>query len=352
MHLREHVSLAPYTTFAIGGPARWFADIGSESDLLAAVSFARERQLPIFVMGGGSNLLVADEGFPGVVLHMAMGGVEEVPASGPGSRTFAVAAGENWDAFVSFTVSQNLGGMECLAGIPGTVGGTPIQNVGAYGQEVATTIRRVRALDLHSLSWVELTADQCSFSYRQSLFNTTERNRYIVTRVWFDLETEAKPVLSYPDLKRYFQDRPSPNLAQTAAAVREIRRGKGMLLVSGDPDCQSAGSFFKNPIVPAEKFNDIAAALKVDAATVPHYPAGAGTVKLPAAWLLEQAGFHKGYALGPAAISSRHTLALTNRGHAHAADVLALSDQITRGVKKRFGIELEREPILVGSRER
>jgi UDP-N-acetylmuramate dehydrogenase len=259
-----------------------------------------------------------------------------------------VAAGENWDSFVSFAVNQGLGGIECLAGIPGTVGGTPIQNVGAYGQEVANTIRQVRALDLQTMQWVELPADQCGFRYRGSIFNTTERNRYIITRIDFALQVDALPLLSYADLQSYFQNRPLPNLSETATAVREIRRAKGMLLVPDDPDCRSAGSFFKNPIVAQGKLEQIAAAAGIDSAAIPQYPAGVGKVKLPAAWLLDQAGFHKGYSLGPAAISMRHTLALTNRGNASAADILALSALIRESVKGRFGVDLQPEPIIVG----
>jgi len=348
MHLLEHVILASYTTFGIGGPARWFAEIHSEDDLHAALAFAREHRLPIFVLGGGSNVLVADEGFPGVVLHMQLKGIHELPWSAAGTRLFAVAAGENWDSFVSFAVNPGLGGIECLAGIPGTVGGTPIQNVGAYGQEVANTIRQVRALDLQTMQWVELPADQCGFRYRGSIFNTTERNRYIITRIDFALQVDALPLLSYADLRSYFQNRPLPNLSETATAVREIRRAKGMLLVPDDTDCRSAGSFFKNPIVAQGKLEQIAAAAGIDSAAIPQYPAGVGKVKLPAAWLLDQAGFHKGYSLGPAAISMRHTLALTNRGNASAADILALSALIRESVKSLFGVDLQPEPIIVG----
>jgi UDP-N-acetylmuramate dehydrogenase len=346
---REQVLLAPYTTFGIGGPARWFAEVNSEGDLLTAVTFARERHLPIFVLGGGSNVLIADEGFPGVVIHIAMQGIDEIPSADPATRRFAVAAGENWDNFVSFAVARNLGGIECLAGIPGTVGGTPIQNVGAYGQEVATTITGVRVLDVESLQWKKLSAGQCGFSYRQSIFNTAQRNRYIVTQVYFDLKTDAQPTLRYRDLQHYFKNRLAPGLAETAAAVREIRHAKGMLLVPGEADCRSAGSFFKNPTVPFDKLNEIAALLSFDVETIPKFPAGSDTVKLPAAWLLEQAGFHRGYALGSAALSMRHTLAITNTGNARAADILALGNQIISKVEDRFGILLEREPLLIGS---
>jgi UDP-N-acetylmuramate dehydrogenase len=342
LKIAENVVLAPYTTFQIGGPARWFAEARDEEGIVAAVNFARERQLKLFVLGGGSNVLVEDTGFDGLVLHMVSSGIEQVEDQG----TFAVAAGEDWDNFVSFAVARNYGGTECLAGIPGTVGGTPIQNVGAYGQEVSSTIRLVRAYDLHSNSFVELQAAECQFAYRQSIFNTSQRSRYIVTRVFFALQHDAKPDLSYTDLKQYFNSAiNTPTLGKTAEAVRKIRDAKGMLLVPGEPDCRSAGSFFKNPIVPESALKQVAVALCIDAETIPRYPAANGNVKLPAAWLLEKAGFHKGYKLGPAAISNRHTLALTNRGGATSADIEALRDQIVNAIQARFGIHLEQEPI-------
>lgn len=342
LKIAENVVLAPYTTFQIGGPARWFAEARDEEGIVAAVHFARERQLKLFVLGGGSNVLVGDTGFDGLVLHMVSSGIEQVEEQG----TFAVAAGEDWDNFVSFAVARNYGGIECLAGIPGTVGGTPIQNVGAYGQEVSSTISRVRAFDLHSNSFVELTAAECRFAYRQSVFNSTHRNRYIVTRVDFNLQHNATPNFNYVDVKQYFKSfRGTPSLVETAEAVRNIRDSKGMLLVPGEPDCRSAGSFFKNPIVPESALKQIAVSLDIDSETIPRYPASGGKVKLPAAWLLEKAGFHKGYALGPAAISSRHTLALTNRGGATSADIEALRDQIVNAIQDRFGIHLEQEPI-------
>lgn len=340
MHLREHVLLAPYTTFGIGGPARWFADALDERDVVDAVRFARERGLPLFVLGGGSNVLVADEGFPGLVLHIALPGIEQ------DDNVFRVAAGEDWDRFVSLAVERDLGGIECLAGIPGTVGGTPVQNVGAYGQEVAETIVSVRVVDLASLGFVDLPAAACGFSYRSSIFNSTERARFIVTRVDYRLQRGAAPNLVYADVKKFFHSRAGlPSLAEVAAAVRGIRRGKGMLLVEGDPDCRSAGSFFKNPIVPREQYEAIAARA---AGTVPSYPAAEGFVKLSAAWLIEQAGFHKGFAMGAAGISTRHTLALINRGGASANDVVRLRECIAGGVEQRFGIALQPEPVWVG----
>jgi UDP-N-acetylmuramate dehydrogenase len=345
MQVLEQVPLAPYTTFGIGGPARWFVEASTEDEVLEAVRFAREHNASLFVLGGGSNLLISDQGFPGVVLRIAMKGTEQQRAGD--ATVFSVAAGEDWDAFVSLAVSQNYAGIECLAGIPGTVGGTPVQNVGAYGQEVAETIRVVRALDLRTMQFLELKAKECGFAYRRSIFNGAERGRYIVTRVDYALRNSYGASISYADLKRYFQDwMREPTLSEVRSAVREIRHRKGMLIVPGDLDCRSAGSFFKNPVIADEHFARIAASM--DGMNVPNYPAGEGYVKVPAAWLLEQAGFHKGYALGRAGISSRHTLALINRGGASANDMAALRDAIVAKVAARFAIRLEPEPVWVG----
>jgi UDP-N-acetylmuramate dehydrogenase len=340
MLLREQVPLAPYTTFGIGGPARYFVEATDEASVLEAVRYARENRLPLFVLGAGSNVLVSDEGFPGVVLHVAMMGVEQ------DGNYFRVAAGENWDSFVSLAIERGYGGIECLAGIPGTVGGTPVQNVGAYGQEVSTTITAVRILDRNHLTFGELPAATCGFSYRRSIFNSTHRDRFIVTRVVYRLRPKAFPVLSYPDLKRYFHDRQdTPTLAEVAAAVREIRHQKGMLLVEGDPDCRSAGSFFKNPVVPQAQYDEIGTRTSLQ---VPCYPAPRGYAKIPAAWLVEQAGFQKGFGQGAAGISNKHTLALINRGDATASDMVLLRDLIAAKVEQKFGVRLEPEPVWVG----
>ncbi|MGC2299434.1 MAG: FAD-binding protein, partial [Acidobacteriaceae bacterium] len=233
MLLQEHVSLAPYTTFGIGGPARWFVEATEEASVPEAARFAREHGVPLFVLGGGSNVLVSDEGFPGVVVRIAIMGIEQE------ADLFRAAAGENWDSFVSLAIERGYGGVECLAGIPGTVGGTPVQNVGAYGQEVSNTIVAVRIFDRQDLTFGELPAEGCGFSYRRSIFNSTHRDRFVVLQVVYRLRPKAPPVVSYPDLKRYFQDRRDlPSLKETAAAVREIRHRKGMLLVEGEADCR------------------------------------------------------------------------------------------------------------------
>ena len=348
MLLEENKPLAPFTTFGIGGPTRWFAQAASEDDIAEAAAWARAHGVPMFVLGGGSNLLVADTGFPGLVLHIALRGI--TLAHEGDAALYRVAAGEDWDTFVQHTVNENCAGLECLAGIPGTVGGTPVQNVGAYGQEVASAIDHVRAFDTVTESFVEFAAADCAFAYRRSRFNSTDRGRYIVTRVDYRLTPGGAPTLRYVDLQRAFPAGSGAGLAEVVEAVRRIRQSKGMLLIEGDPDCHSAGSFFKNPIVTEEQIKYITA---VAAKDPPRFPAGsgpasAGRVKVPAAWLIEQAGYVKGFARGRAAISTRHTLALTNRGQATAAEVLALAEEIARAVEARFGLRLEREPVLLG----
>jgi UDP-N-acetylmuramate dehydrogenase len=342
MKIQENLPLAPFTTFGIGGPARWFIEASTEAEVLDAVTFARERALPLFVLGGGSNLLVSDAGFAGVVLYNALKGVAS--AENKGFRDYQVAAGEDWDRFVSHAVAQNCAGIECLAGIPGTVGGTPVQNVGAYGQEVAETIENVRVLDLESLAYREMSTTECGFTYRTSIFNSTAKGRYLVTRVDYRLNPGGAPNLRYADLKKAFAAESQPSLAEVAAAVRGIRQSKGMLLVEGDPDCRSAGSFFKNPIIALDLLPNLTANF---GAPLPTYPAGEGKVKLPAAWLIERAGFPKGFRLGRAGISSRHTLALVNLGGAQAADILALRDLIVNRLQT-LGVPLEMEPVLLG----
>lgn len=347
MRIEENKPLAPLTTLGIGGPARWFVEARSEGDISEAANWARENDQPLFVLGGGSNLLVADSGFQGLVLHILLKGIDRQDAEA-GRVRYGVAAGEDWDQFVQRTVEDDCAGIECLAGIPGTVGGTPVQNVGAYGQEVSATIASVRAFDLRQHSIVDFTADECAFSYRHSRFNSYDRGHFIVMRVEYLLSHGGPPTLKYADLQRIFASNANPSLKEVGEAVRRIRQSKGMLLVEGDPDCRSAGSFFKNPIVSAERAATIAGS---SGAQPPQYPAGPdqqGKVKLSAAWLIEEAGFARGYALGRAGISTKHTLALANRGGATATEILALADRIKDAVGRRFEIELQMEPVLLG----
>ena len=339
LQILENVPLAPLTTLKIGGPARFFVVARTESDVIDAFRHAGANGLDLFILGGGSNLLVADEGFDGLVIQIALKGVER------DGEIIRVAAGEDWDSFVSFCVKNDLAGVECLSGIPGFVGGTPIQNVGAYGQEVSETILSVTCLDRTTRELVELTNDNCGFTYRKSIFNSTERDRYVVLSVTYRLTQSGSPNIRYKDLKNEFGDR-EPTLAEVRETVLRIRRSKSMVIDESDPNSRSAGSFFKNPIVDRAKFDDIAS--QSAGATVPSFPAGEDHVKIPAAWLIERAGFSKGFRFGNVGISANHSLAIVNLGGGSAAEVLALKEKIQAGVEQKFDILLQHEPVFVG----
>jgi UDP-N-acetylmuramate dehydrogenase len=349
LNTQENIPLAPLTTFNVGGPARYFIDAHSEHEVAEAVALAFARKLPLFVLGGGSNLLVSDNGWPGLVLKVSLAGIEF-----EGDRLkmlFHAGAGENWDELVALAVSKNCGGIECLSGIPGTVGGTPVQNVGAYGQEVSETITRVHALEIATGQTVELTNADCGFSYRSSVFNTTRRDQYIVLGVSYLLHRNCEPKIKYADLKKFFAaNSDKPTLQQVRDAVRSIRQSKAMLLVNGDEDYRSAGSFFKNPIVSPAEADRVQklAETRTPGKTLPRFPAANGQVKLAAAWLVEQSGFHKGYSLGPVGISRKHTLAIVNRSNATAKDILALKDVIEKKVFDTWGVSLQPEPVFLG----
>ena len=352
MLLLENIPLAPLTTIKIGGPARYFVEAGNAGEVQEAVIFARSRNLPLFVLGGGSNLVVADAGWPGLVLKIAVQGINQVQPSGhddEGKILFDAGAGESWDKFVSHTVMARCAGVECLSGIPGSVGGTPVQNVGAYGQEVSEIIASVQVLDLRDNQVRELCPEACGFSYRTSIFNTSERGRFIVLRVTYALTPGGNPRISYADLQRHFEGRETPpNLAETREAVRYIRTRKGMLITPGDPDCMSAGSFFKNPVLSEEQHENLKQRAAARGLAVPSYPALETRKKVSAAWLVERSGFSKGFGFGRVGISTKHALAIVNRGGATAADVLALKEQIQHRVEEIWGVQLEPEPVMLG----
>jgi UDP-N-acetylmuramate dehydrogenase len=368
MKIQENVALAPLTTLKVGGAARYFAEARNEDEAREAVRFAKTRGLPLFVMGGGSNLVIADAGWPGLVLKVAIGGITSPKQNSASNAVlFNVGAGVNWDDFVAIAVSQNCAGVECLSGIPGSVGGTPVQNVGAYGQEVAETIESVRALDTKSDTKedrvVTLPKPACGFRYRSSIFNRDagseggEPGRYIILQVNYRLKRGGAASVKYADLQKHFADAASaPSLAEVRNAVREIRRSKGMLIVPGDEDARSVGSFFKNPVLSEAEFRELAARAEARGLTIPSYPALEAQHKVSAAWLVEHSGFEKGFRLGRAAISSKHALALINPGNAsgnvpgeaRAADIIELKDAIQQGVESAWGVRLIPEPVLVG----
>ncbi|WP_437729581.1 UDP-N-acetylmuramate dehydrogenase [Sorangium sp. So ce861] len=363
LDVRESVPLAPLTTLGVGGPARFFAEAADDAAVVEAFRFAEARGVPLFVLGGGSNLLVADRGVDALVLRVRVrgvelaGGAEAAGDDGRGPRVLVRAgAGEGWDDLVARAVAEGWAGVECLSGIPGDVGATPIQNVGAYGQEVAETIAEVRAIDRATGAAVVLAGADCGFGYRDSRFKRAWRGRYVITAVTFALRPGGAATVRYPELQRALAAPPGgapPPLAEVRRAVIALRRGKSMVLDPADENGRSAGSFFMNPTLEAGAAAGVLA--RIEAAgvlaageAIPRYPAGEGRVKLSAAWLIERAGFAKGTRHGAAGISTRHTLALVNRGGATAAELLELARRVRRGVLDRFGVALTPEPDLVG----
>jgi UDP-N-acetylmuramate dehydrogenase len=341
---REHVPLRPFSTLGVGGTARWFVTAERPDDVAAAHRWAVEQRVPIFVLGGGSNLVIADEGFDGLVLHIGIRGLE-LSASDEVTRVIA-GAGESWDRLVSAVVEQGLAGVECLSGIPGTVGGTPIQNVGAYGQDVSATIEHVVVFDTIERRTRTLASSECGFAYRMSRFKGEDAGRFIVCEVAFCLR-HGRPTTSYADVSAYFgrMNVAEPTVADVRNAILEIRRRKGMVIDAGDPDTRSVGSFFMNPVVTLGDRARIASATGED---VPGFASGASRVKIPAAWLIERAGFGKGYGDGTVGISTKHPLAIVNRGDASARDVVRFAASVKRGVADRFGVWLRPEPVFVG----
>jgi len=347
MPIQQNVALAPLTTLKVGGPADYFVEANTLAEVSEAVGFARSQGLPLFVLGGGSNVVISETGWRGLVLKIGITGIDECSESG--KAVFEVGAGEEWDKFVARAVARNCAGVECLSGIPGSAGGTPVQNVGAYGQEVAETIESVLVLDLKDGQVRELCNEACGFSYRTSIFNTCESGRYIILRVTYVLTPGGQARIEYADLKKHFAGwSVTPTVAATREAVRRIRASKGMLITPGDEDCRSAGSFFKNPVLTLDQHADLMKRAREKGLQVPSYPALEALHKVSAAWLVEHSGFSRGYSSGAAGISRKHALAIVNRGQATAADILSLKEHIQQRVEQIWGIHLEPEPVFVG----
>jgi UDP-N-acetylmuramate dehydrogenase len=341
--MRTDVPLAPLTTLRLGGPAARLLEVHREQEVVDAIRDAEVHRLPLFVLGEGSNVVVADAGFPGLVVRMATRGIDV--RHRPGGVVVEVAAGENWDDLVARAVDEGWSGIACMSGVPGLVGATPIQNVGAYGQEVREAIARVRVYDRIVGAFVDMDPTACRFAYRASIFKRSER--WIVTSVRFVLGLGGEEEVRYGELARALS---TPERARVPShAVREmviaLRRAKGMVLDAADPESVSVGSFFVNPIVDTATLANIAARA---GAAPPSFDAEDGKHKLAAAWLVERAGFVKGWGDGRVGISRKHALALVNRGGATANELLKLARAVRDGVHERFGVTLEPEPVLLG----
>lgn len=343
MRFETQVPLAPLTTLGVGGNAAWFARVTTEDDVAEALAFAEARGVPAHVLGGGSNVVIPDRGLDGLVIAMGLRGVTVEDA--PEGALVRAGAGEPWDELVERSIALGLRGLECLSGIPGLVGATPIQNVGAYGQEVGDTIVAVRAFDRAERRAVTIPRDDCAFGYRDSRFKSAEKGRFVVLEVSFALARGGPSEIRYPELARALEALGAPpTLADVRRAVLALRRSKSMLLDPEDENRRSCGSFFVNPVISAEQAR--AVARRLDADSMPSYPQPDGRVKLSAAWLIERAGFRRGYRSGNVGISSRHALALVCHDGATADELVRFAETVRATVQARSGVTLEPEPVL------
>ena len=348
--IQKQIRLAPFTSFELGGPAEFFLRAETQSDLASGLAWAKRHGVPVKILGGGSNLVIPDVGVAGLVIHMATQGRELVDHGDIAELT--VAAGESWDPLVAWLTAQNLVGFECLSGIPGSVGATPIQNVGAYGHEVADSVIWVRVLDRETLEERLFTSRDCDFGYRDSRFKR-DLDRFVVLAVRFALRRGTAPEIRYAELARAVEAHAAD--APSAQDVREIvlglRRKKSMVFDPEDENRRCAGSFFTNPIIDSAEADRVVqeaveSGLVARPEDVPRYPAGAGKSKLAAGWLIERAGMHKGTRRGAFGISSKHALALVHHGEGSTRDLLAFAEEVRAAVRERFGVQLHREPTL------
>jgi UDP-N-acetylmuramate dehydrogenase len=351
LRIQQDIPLAPFTTLGFGGPARYFLTCDSADAVIDGLSFARREKVRLFSLGGGSNLVVADRGFDGVVLRPAIPGIA-VERTGRGIL-LTVGAGESWDGLVQFATEHGYAGIECLSGIPGSVGASPIQNVGAYGQDVQETIHSVELIERESGNRIDVAARDCGFGYRQSRFKGDDAGKYVVTAVRFLLREDGVPSIRYPELQRAVAERFDPTILRSGAAALEavrgvvlaLRRNKSMVVDPADPHSRSAGSFFLNPVLDPQAFAKFQAAAQDVGTVPPAFPAEGGT-KVPAAWLVEHAGFPRGTRRGGVGVSAHHALALVNYGGS-ARELLALAGEIRDAVFARFGVRLDMEPVIL-----
>jgi UDP-N-acetylmuramate dehydrogenase len=342
----ENVRLAEHCTLGVGGPARFFVEARSEAAVLEALDWARARRLPIRVLGGGSNLVVADEGIDGLVVKIALRGVDTREAHGVVELT--AAAGEPWDELVELSVDHGWAGFECLSGIPGLVGATPMQNVGAYGQEVSETVIVVRAVDIATGRIMTFENRECRFGYRDSLFRSGEPGRYVILSVAYRLRPRGAATVRYADVEKELAARGivKPSLTEVRAAVLAIRRSKSMVLDPLDVNRRSCGSFFTNPIIPGAELAAVES--RAGDRAMPRWPLPGGQVKLSAAWLIEHAGYARGRADGPVGLSTNHALAIVAHDGARTRDVVAFARRVQDAVVERFGVRLTPEPVFWG----
>ena len=342
--IQRDVALAPRSSLRVGGPARWFTEAASAADVAAAHAWSRSHAVPMVVLGGGTNVVVADAGLDALVVAVQPRGLAIVDDGD--TLTVTAAAGEPWDGVVEAAVARGGAGLECLSGIPGLTGGTPIQNVGAYGQDVGGVIEGVAAFDTVTGALIRLTAADCGFAYRTSRFKADDAGRFVVCEVTFRLR-KGPPTTTYADVAGALarQQIAQPSVADVRATVIDIRRRKAMVIDESDPDTRSVGSFFTNPIVTS---GDADRAASRAGAQPPVFPQVDGRVKLPAAWLIERAGFARGTRDGAVGLSSRHTLAIVTREGATAADVIRFAARVARRVEDVFGVRLRPEPVFLG----
>jgi len=347
LEIKENIPLGGLTTFGVGGPARYFAVAETEDDIVQALEFAKGRGLPFFVLGGGSNVLISDEGFPGIVIHNRISGFD----SSIDGKSVAVrsGAGEDWQDFVDRCVGNGWQGVECLAGIPGTVGAAPVQNIGAYGQDVSQVVTEVRVIETDTGKTMVLLNEECGFGYRLSVFNSASAGRYIITGVTFRLRLQGITKILYPELAKYFAGESAVYPAQVRDAVMAIRNSKGLLVRAGYESFKSGGSFFKNPVVPLDVFKEVKARIdKAGGCVNWAWPAGPDGMKLSAACLIQCAGFTRGHRRGDAGISPRHCLIIVNYGSSSARAILDIACEVQQKVLRDFGTLLVTEVRLVG----
>ena len=355
LQIRHQVSLAPLTTLELGGTASSFAAVDRVGLAKEAIRWAGRHAKPVAIIGGGSNVVVSDSGFDGLAVRAALRGIQ-IEDGGTKVRVTA-AAGEPWDELVEMTVAENLAGLECLSGIPGWVGATPIQNVGAYGQDVASTIENVHVLDLMSLEERTLGPEACGFGYRTSSFREFP-DRFLVLSVTYALVRDGRPKLEYRELRRALGvGGLAPSLAEIRRTVLELRRSKSMLLDEDEPNRRSVGSFFVNPVIDASSLSALDERARATGGitsieSVPTFKTDTGAFKVPAAWLIEKAGFTKGLRRGAFGISSAHALALVHHGGGTSEELVALAKDIREGVRRQFDIELQPEPVFLGFKTR